>query len=243
MTYFLTLLWGTLMAFLPGMATLHEQADELREAGKTLEAINLYNQVIVAYQEKQDYRGVIEALTGNFLSWKHLYYKTHDKMYALIAKAEAEKMLAIAKAKQVQNKEHLIHYLLGTAALLLEDYPQAVNELSQAIDQFPRDEAEKGDWMTHLGDALIRNGDKEKGNEMMLKGIEKIQANATQIDSFRLHVWLSGAYMRLAHLLKKENPDQSKAYLNQAQEIIDNDPRLVIRKGQLESYLKQNQGL
>jgi chaperonin cofactor prefoldin len=54
-----------------------------------------------------------------------------------------------------------------------------------------------------------------------------------------VHVWVSGAYLRLAKLLKTDNPQESQAYLNQAKTIIDSDSRLVIRKQQLEAFLKE----
>lgn len=45
-------------------STPHQQADVLREEGKTLEALNLYNQALVDYQQKRDYHGVLGVLCG-----------------------------------------------------------------------------------------------------------------------------------------------------------------------------------
>ncbi|MDP1879314.1 MAG: hypothetical protein Q8K60_00065 [Parachlamydiaceae bacterium] len=55
---------------------LQKQADVLREEGKSLKAIDIYNQAIVRYQEDKDYANMMGALTGRLLSWKHLFYKT-----------------------------------------------------------------------------------------------------------------------------------------------------------------------
>ena len=47
-----TTLSGVCMA--ESAETLHKQADVLREEGKTLDALNLYNQALVNYQQKHD---------------------------------------------------------------------------------------------------------------------------------------------------------------------------------------------
>ena len=65
-----------------------------------------------------------------------------------------------------------------------------------------------------------------------------INDRSDQIDSFLLSVWTSGAYLRLAKLLERDDIDESKFYLSKAKEIINSDNRLVIRKQQLESYLE-----
>jgi hypothetical protein len=44
--------------------------------------------------------------------------------------------------------------------------------------------------------------------------------------------------MRLAELLTEKNRERAKEYLRQAQEIIENDPKLVIRKRQLAEFKK-----
>jgi hypothetical protein len=41
---------------------LREQADVLREEGKTLEALNLYNQALVGFQQQHDYNGIFGVL-------------------------------------------------------------------------------------------------------------------------------------------------------------------------------------
>ncbi len=65
---------------------LQKEADILREEGQSLKSIDLYNQAIVHYQEDKDYANMLGALTGRLLSWKHLFYKTEDKIYAIFVK-------------------------------------------------------------------------------------------------------------------------------------------------------------
>lgn len=216
---------------------LQKEADNVREEGKSLIAIDLYNQSIVSYQESKDYSSLMEALTGRLLSWKHLFYKTEDKIYAIFVKKEAEAMLEVAKAYNLKDRFYLIHFLNGTSAILLNDYDAAEKEFSKAIELYPFENAEKGDWIAHLGDALYRNGMKEKGKKTILNGVEIIKEKSSQIDSFLFNVWVSGTYLRLAKLLRTDNPEESQLFFNQSKEIINSDDRLVIRKQQLEAFI------
>ncbi|MBA3957812.1 MAG: hypothetical protein H0X51_05395 [Parachlamydiaceae bacterium] len=218
---------------------LQKQADTLREEGKSLQAIDLYNHAIVQYQEEKDYAPMMESLTGRLLAWKHLFYKTNDKLYAFFVKKEAESMLAIAQEYNLMNRLYLIHFLNGTSAILLKDYPTAENEFYQAITIYPFDNTEKGDWMAHLGEAIYRNGRKEEGEKMILQGVQQMQNHSTEVDSFLLNVWISGAYLRLAKLLYNGDATKSQEFLNKATTIIDADSRLVIRKQQLNDFLKE----
>ena len=215
----------------------HIHADALREEGKSLEAINLYNEVIIADLAKKDYSSLLGALTGRLLAWKHLFYKTNDPIYALFVKKEAETMLDIAKTYGFTNRMYLLHFLSATSASLLNDHGVAEKEFQQAVDLYPIDNAEKGNWIAHLGHAMYLNGKKEKGKQTILLGVQKINSHSSTLDSFLMHVWVSGAYLRLAKLIEQDDPNESQVYLNQAKEIINSDSRLVIRKQQLEDYL------
>lgn len=217
---------------------LQKEGDILREEGKSLNAIDVYNQAIVRYQEDKDYANMLDALTGRLLSWKHLFYKTEDRIYAIFVKKEVEEMLEIAKEHNLIGRLYLIHFLNGTSAILLKDYSSAEIEFNHAVERYPSENAEKGDWIAHLGDAMYRNGKKKEGKNILLKGVSMIKENSSQIDSFLFNVWVSGAYLRLAKLLKADNPEESQLYLNQAKEIIDSDKRLVIRRQQLEAFIR-----
>lgn len=217
---------------------LQKEADILREQGQSLEAINLYNEAIVHYQETKDYSHLLSALTGRLLCWKHLFYKTKDSLYAIFVQKEAETMEEIALIYGFQDRLFLIHFLNATAATQFEQYSRAETEFAKALALYPTDTAEKGDWMAHLGDAMYRNGKKEEGLALILQGIQQIKDHASEIDSFRFNVWISGAYLRLAKVLKSDNAAKSEFYLNQAKTIIDSDNRLVIRKQQLDDYVR-----
>ncbi len=213
-------------------ASLQEKADKLREGGSSLEAINVYNHLIVNLQKEHKDLEMVPALTGRLLSWKHLFYETDARIYAIMVEKQAEAISEIVP----KERKFLAHYLLGTAATLLDKQKKAEVEFSRALQLYPNDSSERGDWMTHLGDAMYRNGKKKLGKKTILEGIGVIQLNSDHRDDFLINVWLSGAYLRLAKLLKSDSPQESAKYLEQAREIIENDERLVIRKKQLEMF-------
>lgn len=219
---------------------LCEQADILREDGKTLDALNLYNQALVSFQQKNDYNGILGVLCGRLISWQHLFNHEEDKVYAILARKEAESMLAIAKEHAIHNRDYLIHFLFGKSCIFLKDFKSAEIEFKQAVDLYPHDHAEKGDWLAHLGEAIYKNDRKEEGERVILEGVQKIQAHQDMEDSFKISVWISGAYLRLAKILISDQKiEQAKIYLSKGEEIVLKDPRLVIRKQQLEILKKK----
>lgn len=235
--FVLPILLATSQSYATSSLELQKKGDQLREAGQSLQAIDIYNQAIVQYQYEGDYSSMLESLTGRLLAWKHLFYKTQDKIYAFFVKNDVESMLEIINEHKLLDKLYLVYYLQGNTESLLKNYPGAEKAYSQALKLYPYDNAERGNWMTHLGDILYKNGKKVEGKRMMLQGIAKIQEKSSEVDSFFSNVWLSGAYLNLAKILQIDEPEESKIYLKEAEKIINSDKQLVIRKQQLDDFM------
>ena len=90
-----------------------------------------------------------------------------------------------------------------------------------------------------MGEAKYRKGDKKEGKGLILKGLEEIRKGAKELDPFLIHVWESGVHMRLAELLRKDEPKESKLHLQKAQEIANSDEKLVIRRRQIKELTKK----
>lgn len=235
----LTALTNVCMASSP--ENLREQADILREEGKTLDALNLYNHALVRYQQDHDINGILGVLCGRLISWQHLFNHEEDKVYAFLARNEVETILTIAQDYDIHDKDHLIHFLFGKSCIFLKDFERAEIEFKKAVDLFPYNNAEKGDWLAHLGEAIYKNGRKEEGERVILEGVEQIQTHKNNEDTFKIHVWISGAYLRLAKILINDQKfKQAEIYLSKGEEVVLQDSRLVIRKQQLE-ILKSKQ--
>lgn len=216
---------------------LHENAERAREQDDHFGALKLLDEAIFKYKEEGDYAGLVLALQSRFLTYKHLFFLTKDKAFAVEGKKNAEVGLEIALRQKLSNVMGSCYFRLGEAAMLFKDYLVAIVNYQKALVNFSGAASEKGDYRYHLGEALYRSGKKEEGERMMLLGLEEIKSGAGETDSFLIHVWESGCYMKLAELLREDKPGEAKRYLTMAKNIIGADSRLLIRKRQLKELL------
>ena len=205
---------------------------DAREKDHHLQALQYLDHAIIGYQKRGDYRGLIDALKDRTLTWKHYFLLTKDNIYAILAQKDAESMLAIAKDKKLKDKRSTSFFRLGEIEMLFENYPAAIKNYKKSLEFYNGPLAEKGDFRYHLGEALYRNGQKKVGKKTMLDGLKEIRKGASEVPAFLIHVWESGVYMRLADLLRVDEPPEAKEYLEKARKIVYSDDRLVIRKRQ-----------
>jgi len=212
---------------------LHGMGSDAREKDKHLEALQYLNYAIVGYQKESDYKGLIDALKDRTLTWKHYFLLTEDSVYAILAQKDAESMLAIAKDKKLKDKLSTSHFRLGEVAMLFEDYASAIDSYKKALQYYNGPLSEKGDFRYHLGEAIYRNGQKTEGKSTILQGLKEIQEGADELDPFLIHVWESGVHMRLADILREDEPEEAKKHLEMARTIVETDEKLVIRRRQI----------
>jgi len=210
--------------------TLHRLAEELREQEKFSDALKIYSKVIKQYYLDKNYFGIADALGGQSLTYKHLFLVNKKQEYVDLAYGSAKSSLDIAKKYKVTTILHRCYFLLGEISMLKTDYKNAINNYQIALKLFPKINSEKGDFAYHLGEAFYCNGQKILGSLYFYYGIVLIKLYSAKTDSFLIHVWLSGAYLRLFALTKV------KIYLNLAKKIIDSDPDLIIRRRQLSHF-------
>lgn len=210
---------------------LHQQAEDLREQDKLLEALKLYEEVIYKYQQENNYSGIVETLGGRCLTYKHLFLLKNDFVFLNLAYYSAKSSLKIAKHYKIIDKIYRCYFRLGEMEMLKKNYLKAQNYYQKALSKYPKEESEKGDFQYHLGEAQYLNGDMETGLKNILSGLDLIRNYSFQSDPFLIHVWESGCLMKLFTFTK------DKKYLNEAQKIIDSDPRLIIRRRQITKLL------
>src|SRR3989338_1240500 len=216
----------------------HRQAEVLRESDRHLEALKELDQAVVLYQEDKDYQGICEALQSRVLTFKHLYFLSKDTAFAIIAQKEAEASLEVAQQHSVGNKLGSCYFRLGEIAMIFDNFPQAIDWYQKALEDYQGSLSEKGDYRYHLGEALYKNGQKEEGKKTILAGLDEIQRGAPEVDPFLVHVWESGLHMKLADLLRDDEPEEARKHLDEARKIADSDQRLIIRRRQIEEVGK-----
>jgi len=93
------------------------------------------------------------------------------------------------------------------------------------------------DFKNRLAVAEYKNGDKFALIRAE-QAAEELEKNP-DISDYNQNVWLSGAHMRIAEMLKKDNPDKAKKHLAEAKKIIDSDPRLTLRLAQWQKLAQE----
>lgn len=217
---------------------IHQEAEKEREKNNLSRALSLINKAIAQYEKEEDHQGLCEALHGRVLIYKHLFYQKKGQAFAAMAEKDATESLRIVKQHKLSAMLAFCYFHLGEVAMLFNNFREAIRNYKMAIEHCRKENTEKGRYRYHLGEALFRNGQKEKGKVNILAGLAEIRANVTESDSFLIHVWESGCLLRLAELLRIESPAEARTYLAQAKRIINSDKRLIIRRKQLEKLSK-----
>lgn len=217
---------------------LHKKSEIAREQDKLLYALKLIEEALALYQEDKNYTGFTKALQSRVLIYKHLFLLSGDKKFVTLAQKDAEGSLEIALKNNLTNIICSCYFRIGEIATILENYSKAIYNYQKSLDLYEGTKTEKGDYRYHLGEVLYKNGQEEEGKEILLEGLNEIQENKSEVDSFLANVWESGCYMRLAEVLWNDEPQESKRYLKLAEKIIKDDKRLIIRKRQLNQLAK-----
>lgn len=211
----------------------HHQAETLREQESFNEALNMYEKAINEYKIQDNFQDIAEALLGTFLTYKHLFITTQDVSYAQKAKSSVLESLQLLNQHKITNNLHQVYFSLGECEMLFKHYSDAIKPYKQALTHYPVNDAQKGNYRYHLGEALYRSGNKRQGELELYRGLDEIKAHKKNTDPFLLHVWLSGCHMRITELLWHDKPNTAKEHLKMAELIIKTDKKLILRKNQL----------
>lgn len=217
---------------------VHSRAAHAREAGKHLEALQLQDEAMLAYQKDGDLIGLAEILADRSLVFRHLSEETDDKNFLIIAKSEM--LASVEMAEQSSHKEALAlpYFNLGKVQQDLGETEAAVSSYQKAVDhqtQNPAPEHNRpavlADMQIHLATCQYQAGDKSA----LQKSFQALtRLGATDEVKYNKDVWLSGGHMRIAQILKKDDPAKAQEHLQKAQEIIEVNPDLKLRKAQWE---------
>ena len=211
---------------------IHGKAEKTRESGNSLEALKLYAEATIVYQEDNDYLGMSEVQSSRQLTLGHLHDKTEDKAYLVLAKHAAMSAVEIAEKFGDKTALALPYERLGQAYEALEEMEEAIRYYEKAVaasedklSEFHDNNSVRAEIRSRLATAKLANGE-EKALKDALTTIEEIKE--AEVGEYVHDVWVSGIYMRLAEATK------DKKYLAKAKEVIDGNKELVLRKAQLE---------
>ena len=219
---------------------IHRQAEVAREKEQDfLKSLQLLDEALLAYQADGDLRGLTEALQSKGSAYKHLYQQTGDSTFLTLAKHEALAGIEIAEKLGDSSALTMVYRGLGKVLEQLEDWEGAADNFSKALEAFEKaPPAENNrpsvasDMKAHLGYDLYMSGKKQQGLETITEAIGELEADKKE-DKYNIDVWLSGAHMRAAHMLYRDNPDTARNHLQKAEKIIQSNEELTLRSEQL----------
>jgi len=219
---------------------LHGKAEMAREGEQDLlKSLTLTDEATIAYAEDGDQLGLAEVQGTRFNAFKHLYQKTGNKNYLILAKHAAMSAVEIAEKSGISEALALPYRDLAKAHLELEEYQEAIVFFEKALNaKLPEHHNRPGvvaEIKAHLAYAKYKTGDKSALG-LMTEAISELENS----DEFKYNkdVWLSGAHMRTADMLKEDNLELAKDHLQKAKEIIDANPELKLRAEQWEKLAK-----
>lgn len=226
---------------------LHGLAAQARERGESVEAVKLAEDAMAAYQKDRDALGFAEALADQFLSLRHLFDKTGDRNYLIRAKHSAMASVEVAESSGDKSALPIPYFNLAKAQETLGQLQEAVTSYKKAVEliisnppaahKVPERPAIVADFKVHLATCEYKQsfstnkaGDKS-ALERAEAALSDLEANP-DISDYNQHVWVSGGHMRIAEMLREDDPEKAKKHLQKAKEVIDSDPKLTIRLSQ-----------
>jgi tetratricopeptide (TPR) repeat protein len=213
---------------------LHARAEQAREKEQDLlKSLKLADEATIAYADDGDYLGIAEVQSSRFIAFKHLHRKTNDKAYLTLAKFAALSAVELSELSDDPKAATLPYFNLGKAYEEIKDYNNAIiyfeKALSSPLPDSHNRTAVKADIKAHLSFAKYKSVDKS-GLGLMSEAISELEVAEEQ--KYEKDVWLSGAHMRAAEMLRQDNPQLAKEHLQKAKEIIDGNPDLKLRAEQ-----------
>ncbi len=227
--------------------SLHQQALNAQENGDFLAALKLEDEAMMIYAEEKDNAGFAEIMAMRLLTLNHIGDRSADKRFHILGAHEALASLELSEMAGAQEQIALAHGAVGRAMNRAEKFEQAaehfdkaVKILLQAHGQHSRG-AVIADFKGQAASNRLAGGelDQEAAALAALKELE----NAGDASDYEYKVWKSGGYMRLATGMHRNGKiEETKKYLDQAEEIAKSDETLKVRREQI-GQLRQRLGL
>ncbi|HUD44409.1 MAG TPA: hypothetical protein VMR41_02605 [Patescibacteria group bacterium] len=221
---------------------LHAQTAKAREDGDYSSALASGDEALLAYDQENDDLGFAEVVADRSITLRN--YGTLNDSKRLLILAKHEMLGSVAVARESGNKEALALPLYNLAQIQedLGELKDAISTYKEAITNMENNPPVRhnrpsvlANMKVHMSTCEYKAGDKS--------ALARAEAALRELESsdeakYEKNIWISGGYMRFAQMLKTDNPEKAKEYLQKARGIIDANPNLKIRKQQWERLAK-----
>lgn len=204
-------------------SSLHQQAIKLREQGKSVAALAKYEAALVEYLDQPQLDLIPNILLEKIITYRHLYQKNKQAEYLLVIYGHLQTASGLVIA-QTGEQAALVELAWGEYFQLQKEYAQALQHFSQALQKLPVDHIAYGNFRAHFGWAHFLDNQAGLAQEQLEQAIYEIQDRAKDHDQHQYKVWLSGAQMKLARvLLKQDQPAQAQKLLTEVEKLLDQE--------------------
>ena len=222
---------------------IHGLAEHAREEGDFLGALTHIDEATLLYSDEHDRLGLSEIQGSRFLTLRHLFEKTGDTNFLVLAKHAAMSAVEIAEKSGIKEALALPLFNLAKAHESLNEIPEAVELYKRSVLEMEANPpalhnrpAILNDMKVHQFVCEYKNGRKD-ALSYAESTVSLIENDKDEV-RYTKDVWSSGGHMKIAEVLKNDNLDLAKDHLQKAKEIIDANPDLVLRKAQWEKLSK-----
>ena len=224
---------------MPTPRDLLKQALDTQESGDFLKALQLENEALIEFQKAGDYLGMAEVTVLHSKTFKHLFQATNDKNFLILARSEARAAVEICEKSGIPNDSAIPYFVLAQMHEALEELPQALDAYKKCLTIQPHApetshnrQSVKADIEGHYALCSYKAG-QTNAIDIALQALDELEKSKDATTHER-NTWLSGAHMRIALMYKDVDVQKSQQHLSQAEDIINTDPELILRKRQLE---------
>ena len=217
---------------------IHAKAEESRELKQDfLASLQFADQAAIQYQKENDLLGLAEVQSTRANTFKHLYQQTKSKTYLILALHAAQSSVDIAELSDDPTTKALPYHKLGTILRLANQFKAAVVAHQKAVDYLDKNPPPRHNrpavllnFKNHLYTCMYLAGNKQALTKAEQTTTEL--AKTKEISRYNKDAWLSGCHMRIAGMLKKDNPVKAREYLSKAKQVIDSNLQLKLRRKQ-----------
>lgn len=180
-----------------------QKAWELREEGRPIEAMAIWQGVYYSYVADKNWERAISSLIDIAICWKIQGEITGKKIYFESAHATLLHIKHVAQTNSVELRNDYSYHLAGVETAL-GIYENAIANYEVYLSSSKTQE-EEANILAHVGFAKAQHGQKEEGIDLLRKSLGMF-AEAEERSHFEnkriFRIWKVGAMIRLAQLLE-----------------------------------------
>ncbi len=198
------------------------KAEQAREQGNYLAALQYIDQAIIMAAEALAYGDVVEALAHKLLIYLHRYQENGNAVFLELMYGDVQAGIKIVDQHNIEGHPKAVMYLrAGNYFYEHSQLSESVQLLQHAIDALPNETSTgtKAEFMSHYGMLLVLTGVVDKGLRLLQQAMELAEQDSA-LPPYHKQIVIAGIHMRMAeayHTLPQN--DQVQIHVEAAEAI------------------------